>query len=44
MRARDRNAARYRLQEALELWQERWTLDGLYCPGCHAQQLAADAR
>ena len=46
MSALDRNAARYRLHEALEFWHERWTLEGLYvsCPGCHAQQLADDAR
>lgn len=45
MTARDRNAAGYRLHEALEFWHERWTLEGLYvaCPGCHAQQLAGDA-
>lgn len=46
MSARDNNAARYRLREALEFWSERWSLDGLQviCQGCHAQQLADDAR
>ncbi|SDT94026.1 hypothetical protein [Pseudomonas yamanorum] len=46
MSARDRDAARYRLHQALEFWQERWVLDGLYvsCPGCYAQQMADDAR
>lgn len=46
MSASDSIAARYRLQEGLEFWQERWVLDALYvtCPGCHAQQLAEDVR
>lgn len=47
MSARDSNASRYRLHEALEFWHKRWTLEGLYyvsCPRCHAQQLADDAR
>ncbi|MBW9240773.1 hypothetical protein I6U33_25925 [Pseudomonas carnis] len=46
MSARDSNARQYRLHEALEFRHERWTLEGLYvsCPGCHAQQLADDAR
>lgn len=45
MSARDRNAARYRLQEALEFWGERWVLDGVQvtCPGCLAEQPAQDA-
>lgn len=46
MSARDRNAARYRLTEALEFWGERWVLDGLQvtCPGCLVEQIAHDAR
>lgn len=46
MSARDSNAARYRLQDALEFWGERWVLDGLQvtCPGCLTEQLAQDAR
>lgn len=44
--ARDRNAALYRLQERLEFWHDRWTLDRLYvsCVLCHAQQRVDDAR
>jgi hypothetical protein len=46
MTSRDSNAVRYRLQDALEFWGERWVLDGqqVTCPGCLTEQLAQDAR
>lgn len=45
MSARDRNAARYQLQDGLEFWRERWQLDGadVVCGACQATQGAHEA-
>lgn len=45
MSARDRNAARYRLEGGLEFWQERWVLAGteVLCSACQASQFARHA-
>ncbi|CZT31678.1 hypothetical protein BTW15_27730 [Pseudomonas syringae pv. tomato] len=45
MSARDRNAARYRLEGGLEFWRERWQLDGtdVVCSACQATQFAREA-
>lgn len=45
MSARDRNAARYRRDEGLNDWSQRWVLDGnmLLCALCSVGQFARDA-
>lgn len=44
MSARERNAARYRLEEGLEFWHERWVLAGaeVLCSACQACQFARE--
>lgn len=44
MSARDRNAARYRLEDGLEFWHERWVLAGaeVLCSTCQACQFARE--
>jgi hypothetical protein len=43
--ARERNAARYRLEEGLEFWHERWVMAGpvVLCGTCQASQFAHEA-
>jgi hypothetical protein len=45
MSARERNAARYRLEGGLEAWRERWLLAGaeVLCNACQACQFAREA-
>lgn len=40
--AKERNAARYRLEDGLEAWMQRWELLGhtVRCQHCHAMQRA----
>ncbi|MGE8349004.1 MAG: hypothetical protein ACN6P5_00470 [Pseudomonas protegens] len=42
MSARDRNAARFRLEGGLEFWRGRWQLDGtdVVCSACQDTQMA----
>lgn len=43
--AKERNAARYRLEDGLEAWGQRWELLGhtVRCQHCHAMQRASKA-
>lgn len=43
--AKERNAARYRLEDGLEAWGQRWELLGhtVRCQHCHAMQRAGKA-
>ncbi|RTY73537.1 hypothetical protein [Pseudomonas veronii] len=45
MSARDRNAARYRLDDSLNAWSTKWVLDGnaVHCAGGSAGQPARSA-
>lgn len=42
---RDRNAARFRLDDGVNAWSTNWVLDGnaVYCAGCSAGQPARSA-
>ena len=45
MSARETNAARYRLEDGLEFWHERWLIAGpvVLCSTCQASQFAHEA-
>jgi hypothetical protein len=45
MSARDRNAARYRLDDGLNAWSTKWVLEGngVMCVSCDAGQPARSA-